>query len=80
MEKVYKLIDFLRNKEVSEEELFIIYNSFLRQEYQRGFNEGCEYIRSVLRKQKLSRRENVKKRFGILHGEIEKYLSSEQCN
>lgn len=80
MDRIYKLIDFLRNKEVTEEELFLIYHSFLRQEHQRGFNEGCEFIRSVLRKQKISRRENVKKRFGIIHGQIENYLADEQCN
>ena len=79
MEDLYKLIDFLRYKEVTEEELVIIYRSYFKREYARGFNNGCEFIRSALSRQKIARRENVKKKFNNLQELIGDFLS-ESCN
>ena len=80
MQDLYKLIDYLRDKEVTEEELVFIYSSYFHREYVRGFNEGCEFIRSVLRRQRIARRENVKKKFSTLYGKIGDYLADEQRN
>ena len=74
MDNLQRLIDFLRNNEVSEKELKAIYASFFRAEYTRGFNNGCEYIRRIHRNQKMCRRQNIKKKFSILSEQIEVYL------
>ncbi len=77
MDDLYKLIDFLRDKEVTEEELVLIYRSYFRREHRRGFNEGCEFIRNILRKQKIARCENVKRKFNTLQEIIGDYLASD---
>ena len=75
MENLQKLIDFLRSKEITEGELKAVYGSFFRQEYDRGFNNGCEHIRHILRKQKADRGQNIKKKFDILSGLMDDYLN-----
>ena len=74
MDNLEKLIDFLRNNEVNEKELRAIYTSFFRKERARGFNNGCEFIRRILRNQKMCRRQNIKKKFSVLSEQIEEYL------
>ena len=75
MGSLQKLIDFLRSKEISEDELKIVYTQFFREEYDRGFNNGCEYVRFILRKQKSARNNNVRKNFNKLSDMIEDYLN-----
>ncbi len=77
MDDLYKLIDFLRDKEFTEEELVLVYRSYFRREHNRGFNEGCDFIRNTLRRQKMMRRENVKKRFNALQEIIGDYLADD---
>lgn len=74
MESLQRLIDFLRSKEITESELKAVYGSFFRDEYCRGFNNGCEYMRHVLRKQRSDRQWNVKKKFDALCDHIDDYL------
>ena len=80
MQDLYKLIDYLRDKEVTEEELVIIYSSYFNRARIEGFNEGCEFVRSILSRQRIARRENVKKKFNTLYGKIGDYLADEQRN
>ena len=71
MNSSQRLVNFLRSKEFSEDELLHIYRSFLRSDYERGFNDGCEFMRSSLRRQKSARRKNVKKKFDVLYSIID---------
>ena len=54
-----KIVDYLRNQEVTEPELKRIYTNFGKQVYVEGFNEGCEYMRGIIRRQKACRKQNL---------------------
>ena len=69
-----KIVDYLRNQEVTEPELRRIYTNFGKQVYSEGFNEGCEFIRGVIRKQKACRKQNLKNRYSKFLTKLDDYL------
>ena len=69
-----KIVDHLRNQEVTEQELIKIYTDFGRGEYSRGFNEGCEYIRGAIHKQRLCRRQNLRDKYNKFLTKIDDYI------
>jgi len=69
-----KIVKHLRNQEVTEDELIKIYSDFGKAEYNHGFNEGCEYIRGVIRKQKTCRKQNLRDKYNRFLTELDDYL------
>lgn len=73
-----KIVDYLRNNEVTEPQLIRIYRNFGEQVYNEGFNEGCEYLRGVLRKQKACRRQNLRNKYSKFLTRLDDYLHAIQ--
>ena len=74
-----KIVKYLRNTEVTEPELIRIYTNFGKDIYEEGFNEGCEYARSIVKRQKTYRRHVVRKKYADFVTKIEDFLH-EECN
>jgi len=74
MEIANRIVDHLKNQEVTEQELIKIYTDFGRGEYNRGFNEGCEYARDIIKKQKLCRQQNLRDKFNKFLTKVDDYL------
>jgi len=53
------IIDYLRNQEVSEPELRKIYDDFEKAIHKKGFDEGCDFIRGVIRRQRCARQNSL---------------------
>lgn len=69
-----KIVDYLRSTEVTEPELVRIYTRFGEQVYGEGFDNGCEYMRTVVRKQKASRRQNIRNNYSRFLTKLDDYL------
>lgn len=60
---VDNLIDQLKSREFTDKELRQVYNHFMFQNKVEGFNRGCDYMRSVYGKQRMSRLDCLEGRF-----------------
>jgi hypothetical protein len=69
-----KMVDYLRSAEVTEPDLIRIYTNFGKQVYSEGFNEGCEFIRGIFRKQKIHRKQCLRKKYSKFLTELDDYL------
>ena len=75
MQNVGKLIDFLRNNELTEVELYRVYERFLKIEKADGFEAGCDFVRSLLNRQRTSCEAARSKRFKLILEDMEDYLN-----
>ena len=69
-----KIVDYLRSKEITEKELINVYTNFGKDVYSEGFNEGCEFVWGIVRKQKASRRQYVRNRYSRFLTRLDDYL------
>ena len=69
-----KIVDYLRSKEITEDELVGIYTNFGKEIYSEGFNDGCEYIRGIIRKQKAYRKQSLKDKYSKFLTKLDNYL------
>ena len=69
-----KIVDYLRNQEVTEPELRRIYTNFGKQVYSEGFNDGCEFMRGIIRRQKAFRKQAIKNSYGKFLTKLDDYL------
>ena len=58
-----RIIDYVRNQEISVEELHKIYNQFMKDERGFGFDRGCDYMRELLSHQRARKKSNIEKMF-----------------
>ena len=69
-----KIVDYLRSREVTEPELIRIYTEFGNKAYEDGFNDGCEFVRGVIRKQKACRQQNLRDKYNRFLTKLDDYL------
>ena len=69
-----KIVQRLRGAEVTEKELVIIYNEYWKEAHDIGFNRGCDYIRTMMRKQKMFRQQKIKDKCAEFLSKIDDYL------
>ena len=70
-----KIINHLKNQEVTEPELRSIYTNFGKDVYREGFDDGSEYIRGMISRQKAARRSNLVKKCNKFLIKLDDYLS-----
>jgi len=63
MERALRLLEYLSNQQVGEEDLKRIYSHFLQAERSEGFESGYHYAIKIINEQRDARRANLKKRF-----------------
>ena len=73
-----KIVNYLRNNEVTEPQLIAIYENFGKQIYSEGFNEGAEYVRGIIRKQKAARKQQIKNKFKTFLTKLDDHLHAVQ--
>ena len=73
-----KIVDYLRSKEITEDELMGIYTNFGKEIYIEGFNDGCEYIRGIIRKQKACRKQSLKNKYSKFLTQLDDHLHAIQ--
>ena len=76
MSSVEKMIDYLRNAEIDEVELRRVYERFFKKSEFEGFEKGCEFLRSMLSRQRASHAAIMRKNFKLLIEDIEDYLNT----
>ena len=69
-----KIVDYLRSKEITEEELVGIYTNFGKEIYAEGFNDGCEFVRGVIGKQRACREQSLKNKYSKFLTEQDDHL------
>jgi hypothetical protein len=74
----HKIVDYLRSKEVTEPELIGIYKNFGEKVYNEGFNEGCEYVRSILQRQRASKKQNLRNKYSEFLTQLDDHLHAVQ--
>jgi len=73
-----KIVDYLRGVEVTEPELISIYEKFGKQTYNEGFNEGCEFIRGLLRRQRIHRKQKLQENYSRFLTKLDDHLHAVQ--
>lgn len=69
-----RIVDYLRNVEVTEPQLIKIYTDFARKFHTEGFEEGCEFIRGIIRRQKWHRRKLLANKYNSFLTKLDDYL------
>lgn len=69
-----RITDYLRNVEVTEQQLVKIYSDFARKFHAEGFEEGCEFIRGIIRRQKMRRKITIRNSYNHFLTQLDDYL------
>jgi len=72
MDRADRMVDYLRGQEVTEQDLYTIYTTFLLAERGEGFARGYQVCNDDRQKQSMARKKSQRKRFD----EIYEYLDS----
>ena len=78
MESAEKILDYLRNTELTEVEVLDVYRRFLKRERNEGFEEGCEFTRGIFSKRRTYCEATRSKNFRLILEEIEDYINTNE--
>ena len=79
MDRQDRMIDYLRGQEVTEQDLYKIYTTFLKAERGEGLERGYELCDNDRRKQSNARKISQKKRFDEIYEYLDSYQPEEEC-
>lgn len=80
MKNSWKIVNHLRNQTVPVEELVRIYDDFMQTEYCSGFERGCDYIRTMITKQRADRQNSIDRQFREILQQIEDQIDESENN